>query len=192
MSLRKRKFSNTNLARPSGNKSRSGPNSSPAVSSPLPTQIPPAPPFNNERYQSFVLSVVDQSALGGSEVVEQRPLPTSFATVLQTAHSSSEENKSSSGQSNNPIPLPPPLPDENLKAAGILAELITLRGTHLAAVDVVKGRKNDIDKLADKSVHSSTNSPLVVSRELVYLKVLAKTQNAFVQGTSGAAKVIFI
>lgn len=167
MSLRKRKFSNTNVARSNGNKSRSGTSSTSSIVSPLPSNAPPA---NPDHYQSFVLSVVDQSALQVTEVVEQRPPPTAFATVLQTTNVATDDTKSSSGQSNNPIPLPPPLPDENLKAAGILAELITLRGTHIAS-DVVKGRKSESGKFSERVAHAAGNQPFVVSENEICLRL---------------------
>ena len=164
--MRKRKFSSTSLPRTPACKGRG------ATAATTVTANVSDPPPLNDLYQRFVLSVVDPSGHSSPEVVEQRiplaptlPGPATFASVLQSSVLTEDANKSTTSQVSQPIPLPPPLvTDSNLKAAGILAELITLRGSHLAAVESQKFKKTTLDKLVDNSVHNPPPPPpLVVS-----------------------------
>ena len=161
MSLRKRKFSNTSLARTTSNKCRSAANAAASVAS---TVVASQPQPLDDLYQSFVLSVVDQTVLVSPDVAEQRCPPANIPAVLQPTQVVEESGKSVSSQVNHPIPLPPPVPppvpENSFKAAGILAELITLRGSHLTSVDSAKTRKSAFDKFAEKSAHGVVYGPI--------------------------------
>jgi len=154
--MRKRKFSNTTLSRNANSKCR-GASTAAATVGPVASNQPQ--PLN-DFYQSFVLSVVDQAVAASPDAAEFRCPPTSIPTVLQNSHALEESSKSVTSQATQPIPLPPPVPESSLKAAGILAELITLRGTHLNPVDSSKAKKSSFDKFAERSVQEIVTVPL--------------------------------
>ena len=158
MSMRKRKFSNTSLTRSASTKCRS-PNTAAAAS----MASSPSKPLN-DLYQNFVLNVVDQAVLASPDVPEFRCPTTAIPAVLQSSHAVEETSKSVTSQVSQPIPLPPPVPESSLKAAGILAELISLRGSHLTGSTVDssnKARKSSFDKFAERSVQGIVHGPLV-------------------------------
>ena len=143
--MRKRKFSNTSLPRPATSRGRTQ-----STSSAVPAAMQPvSSPLN---LQSFVLNIVDHATL---EATERRCSSPANLTSLIQGNLTSKDDSTKSTQVVKPIPLPPPLPEGGLKAAGILAELMSLRGSHLGSDAIGKSKKNGFQRLADKSLPGS-------------------------------------